>query len=170
MLRKKSSVTRSGIGPGTFRLVSQRLKHYATPGPFISTYTFIYFFFFVLMWRIYIWSVSKCSRYTLYSGICGRSYCSRFFLLSRFTVASRLLGLRVRTPQETWMSLTCVWCVLSGRGLCVGPITHPEESYRVWCVWVWSWILHDNESPAHQRLLCRRKKKWNKTHFYSQAY
>jgi hypothetical protein len=25
-------------------------------------------------------------------------------------------------------------CVLSGRGLCVGLITRPEESYRVWCV------------------------------------
>jgi hypothetical protein len=25
-------------------------------------------------------------------------------------------------------------CVLSGRGLCVGPITCPEDSYRVWCV------------------------------------
>jgi hypothetical protein len=25
-------------------------------------------------------------------------------------------------------------CVLSGRGLCVGPITRPEQSYRVWCV------------------------------------
>ena len=25
-------------------------------------------------------------------------------------------------------------CVLSGRGLCEGPITPPEESYRVWIV------------------------------------
>jgi hypothetical protein len=25
-------------------------------------------------------------------------------------------------------------CVLSGRGLCDGPITCPEESYRLWCV------------------------------------
>jgi len=28
--------------------------------------------------------------------------------------------------------------VLSGRGLCDGLSTRPEESYRVWCVWVWS--------------------------------
>jgi hypothetical protein len=27
-----------------------------------------------------------------------------------------------------------VCCALSGRGLCVGLITRPEESYRVWCV------------------------------------
>jgi len=28
----------------------------------------------------------------------------------------------------------CLLCVLSGRGLCDGPITRPEESYRLWCV------------------------------------
>ena len=33
MLRKKSAVTRTGIDPGTFRLVAYRLNHYATPGP-----------------------------------------------------------------------------------------------------------------------------------------
>jgi hypothetical protein len=27
----------------------------------------------------------------------------------------------------------CECCVLSGRGLCDGPITRPEQSYRVWC-------------------------------------
>ena len=34
----------------------------------------------------------------------------------------------------------CVVSVgLSGRGLCVGLIARPEESYRVWCVqWLWS--------------------------------
>ena len=25
-------------------------------------------------------------------------------------------------------------CVLLGRGLCDGPITRPEEFYRLWCV------------------------------------
>jgi hypothetical protein len=28
----------------------------------------------------------------------------------------------------------CERCVLLGRGLCVGLITGPEESYRLWCV------------------------------------
>jgi len=32
------------------------------------------------------------------------------------------------------MSVCCECCVLSGRGLCVGLITCPEESYRMWCV------------------------------------
>jgi hypothetical protein len=30
--------------------------------------------------------------------------------------------------------LLWVLCVLSGRGLCVGLITRPEESCRLWCV------------------------------------
>jgi hypothetical protein len=37
MPRKKSPVTRPGIDPGTFRLVAQRLKHYVTPGPYLSS-------------------------------------------------------------------------------------------------------------------------------------
>jgi len=32
------------------------------------------------------------------------------------------------------MSVCCECCVLSGRGLCDGLITSPEESYRIWCV------------------------------------
>jgi hypothetical protein len=32
------------------------------------------------------------------------------------------------------MSVCCACCVLSGRGLCDGLVTRPEESYRVWCV------------------------------------
>jgi len=32
------------------------------------------------------------------------------------------------------LSVVSVLYVLSGSGLCVGLITRPEESYRVWCV------------------------------------
>jgi len=32
------------------------------------------------------------------------------------------------------MAVSCECCVLSGRGLCDGMITRPEESYRMWCV------------------------------------
>ena len=35
--RKKSQVTLPVIDPGTFRLVAQRLNHYATPGPITAT-------------------------------------------------------------------------------------------------------------------------------------
>jgi hypothetical protein len=45
--------------------------------------------------------------------------------------AARLLGLRVRIESGARMSVSCEFCVLSSRGLCVGLITHPEVSYSV---------------------------------------
>jgi hypothetical protein len=50
------------------------------------------------------------------------------------SAAAHLLRLWVRIPPGVWMSFSCECCVLSGRGLCDGLITRPEESYRVWCV------------------------------------
>jgi hypothetical protein len=41
----------------------------------------------------------------------------------------------------TWISVCRDCCVLSGRVPCVGLITRPEESSRVWCVWMWLWNL-----------------------------
>jgi hypothetical protein len=32
------------------------------------------------------------------------------------------------------MFVSCTVFVMSGRGLCDGPIPHPGESYRLWCV------------------------------------
>ena len=49
------------------------------------------------------------------------------------------------------MDISCRGCcVLWGRGLCNGPITRPEESYRVWCVWVWFGNLYNELSLAHK--------------------
>jgi hypothetical protein len=42
-------------------------------------------------------------------------------------------------PAEAWLSFCFECCMLSGRGRYFGMITRPEESYWVWCVWVWSW-------------------------------
>ena len=57
-----------------------------------------------------------------------------FLALRRGSAATCLLGLRVRIPPRAWMSVFCECCVLSGRDLlCVGLITRPEESYRLWC-------------------------------------
>jgi hypothetical protein len=98
---KKSPATRPGIDPGTFRLVAQRLNHYAT----------------------------------------------------------RLLGLWVWTPPGAWMSVSYECCVLSGRGLCVRLTTRPEESYQMWCFWVWSWILDNEEALAQWGLFRHGKKK-----------
>jgi hypothetical protein len=52
--------------------------------------------------------------------------------LRRGSAAERLLGLWVRIPSGAWLSDSSDCCVLSGRGLCVGPIPHPEESYRLY--------------------------------------
>jgi len=54
--------------------------------------------------------------------------------LRRRSAAACLLRLWVRIPPVAWMSVCCECCVLSGRGLCDGLITRPEESYQLWCV------------------------------------
>jgi hypothetical protein len=66
--------------------------------------------------------------------ICGRS----------------LAGIAVLNPARGLdVCVCCECCVLSGRGLCVGPITRPEESYWVRCVWVWLWSIDNEEAQAH---------------------
>jgi hypothetical protein len=45
---------------------------------------------------------------------------------------TRIVG---SNPARVWMSVSCECCVLSGRGLCDGLVTRPEESYRMWCVY-----------------------------------
>jgi hypothetical protein len=56
--------------------------------------------------------------------------------LRRGSAAARLLRFFIRIPPGSWMSVSCECCVLSGRGLCVWPITRPEDFYRAWCVYM----------------------------------
>ena len=56
-------------------------------------------------------------------------------LRRRFT-AARKLRLWVQIPPVVWKSVRCECSVLSGRGLCDELITRPEESYRLWCVFM----------------------------------
>ena len=67
-------------------------------------------------------------------------------LKHRFS-AARLLRLWVRIPPRAWMFVRCECCVLSGRGLCDGLITRPEESYRLWRV-----VVCDQETSNTRRL------------------
>jgi len=53
---------------------------------------------------------------------------------TRGSAAAGILRFWVRIHTGTWMYVCCECCVLSGRGLCVGLITRPEESYWLWCV------------------------------------
>jgi len=66
--------------------------------------------------------------------------------LRRRSTGARLLGLWVRIPPRAWMFVCCECCVLSGRGLCDGLITRPEESYRLWCV-----VMCDLETSRMRR-------------------
>ena len=50
---------------------------------------------------------------------------------TRMSAAARLLRLWARIPPGAWMSVCCECSALSGRALCDGLITRPEESYRL---------------------------------------
>jgi hypothetical protein len=54
--------------------------------------------------------------------------------LRRRSAAARLLRFWVRIPPGAGMFICCECCALSDRGLCEELITHPEESYWLWCV------------------------------------
>ena len=77
--------------------------------------------------------------------------------LRRRSAPARLLRLWVRIPPGAWKCFCCECCVLSGRGLCDGLITRPEESYRLWCVVVCdletSWMRGPwpTEGLSHQK-------------------
>jgi len=74
------------------------------------------------------------------------------------SAAARWLEMRFRIPAAAWTSVSSKCCVSSGSGLCVGPITRPQESYRVWCIWVWSWNLGNKEALTHWGAVTQWKK------------
>jgi hypothetical protein len=53
----------------------------------------------------------------------------------------------------------CKCCVLSGRGLCNELITHPEESYRLWCVVVCGDLENLKNEEAMTRVESQRHRK-----------
>ena len=84
--------------------------------------------------------------------------CLKHIVYLGCTILKLLCLYSPESPPGTWMSVSCECCVLSGRGLCVGLITRPEESYRLWYFWVWSLLLDDEEALAHWGLLRHAKK------------
>jgi hypothetical protein len=68
----------------------------------------------------------------LFLTYCGQSQWPHS--LRRRSAAAHLLRLWVWIPPGAWLFVCCECCVLSGRGLCDGLITRPEESYQWWCV------------------------------------
>jgi len=75
------------------------------------------------------------------------------------SAAVRLLRLWVRIPPESWMFVCYECCVLSGRGLCDGLITRPEEPYRLWCVVVCDLEASWMRRPWPTRGCCAKLKK-----------
>jgi len=55
---------------------------------------------------------------------------------SKASASGRSLAAIAGSNPVLDIDVSCECCVLSGRSLCDGPITCPEESYRVWCVLV----------------------------------
>jgi hypothetical protein len=80
--------------------------------------------------------------------------------LRRRSTAARCFGFRVRNPPKERMSvLLRVLCVV--RSLCDGLTTHPEESYRIWCVWMWegasgTYRVPSSHDVSTEALRCKR--------------
>ena len=64
-----------------------------------------------------------------------------------------LLVFRVWIRPEAWICVCCESFELSGRGLCFCLITHPEMSYLLCCVRMWSPIVDKDEALAYYGLL-----------------
>jgi hypothetical protein len=90
--------------------------------------TDILVFVLIVEYMLYLINWVKCI-YTLWlSFVCWSQWLHG---LRRRSKAARLLGSWVRIPPGARMFVCCVYCVLSGRGVCDELITHPEESYRL---------------------------------------
>jgi len=60
---------------------------------------------------------------------------SLYCIFPRYLIKRSLAGIVGSNPAEGMdVCHSCECCVFSGRGLCDGLITRPEESYRLWCV------------------------------------
>jgi hypothetical protein len=58
------------------------------------------------------------------------------------------------------MFVPCTVFVLSGRGLCDGPIPRPGESYRLWCVSECNQVKINNLDTCREQV-GRRGKDYN---------
>jgi hypothetical protein len=66
------------------------------------------------------WELRMCIDWDSYFGVCISTLCQSQWTscLRRGSVATLLLGLRVRIPLVAWMFVSCECCVLSSRYLC----------------------------------------------------
>ena len=102
----------------------------------------IYIYIYIYIYEAHILDVSRS--HTMHhsrQGSSGRAISSSQRPLPDPTIsagkrpqATRLLRSWVRFPPGAWIFVCCECRVLSGTGLCDELITHPEESYRLWCI------------------------------------
>ena len=127
-----------------------------------------------------VWSYSRFPSWMnsliMYFGV---SFYSHYSILNPILVVTRskawicchsFAGIACSNPiGGTEVCLLC--CTSSGRSLRHEPIARPEESYRVWCVWVWSRNINSEEDSAHwyywaiDKTTCRKvlmQKCWSK--------
>jgi len=104
--------------------------------------------FNVILYKLY-WLHISCFINPFSSLLLGISQSQRPRSLRCRSAAARQLRVWVRIPLGARMSVCCDYCVFSGRGLCVGLITRPEESYLLsyvvvcdletsWMRWTWA--------------------------------
>ena len=72
-------MTPPGIDPGTFRLVAQRLNHYATPGPPLSPLVF------PIPYSLYRISVEELRTDLVFDSTCALSFYYLAILISYLT-------------------------------------------------------------------------------------
>ena len=96
----------------------------------------------VLLWRLYFFPLSHSNELDQSIGQ-GAMWSNVVFQSTDRSAADQLLGLEVRIPSGAQISISYEYCVLSGRGLCDGPIPRPEECYPLWYV-----IVCDLEIPS----------------------
>ena len=60
----------------------------------------------------------------------------------------KFAGIAGSNPAGTWLSTSGERCVLWSRVLRDLPIIHREESFQIWCVWMWSRNLNNDEAKA----------------------
>ena len=100
--------------------------------------------------KVSLMAILKCKDYNTYIEIWPIPVAAR----SKAWVCIRSLTGSAVSNSSGGIDGCLFWvCMLSGWGLRKGQITRPEESYKMWCVWVWSCSLDSEKALLYWGLL-----------------